>query len=411
MRKILLVFSLLVITISSVFAAQPPRQIEIMLQDSASGLAALTQLNFTAGNSPLFFSSEDHAFILQSPDSFPQMYSFTQDNVACSLNAYGPFDQTSIVRLGFAIPDSGTFTFSLQQFTNFDPASMLFLEDRQLNTFTDLRRGPYKVALSQIGEINSRFFLHITFPPSLTSSPAGCLNNDGIIMVNEDSSILWSTCKVIDSVNNVIAIDTNVTGNFSFTGLPGGNYRVEFDYSFYSPQQSVFVDEHRLVSGLNVSNNHDYVLENIQFYTAASNATQINWDFGDGSTITGVANPTYFYIYPGVYTAKVNCSNNYGCAVESDTIMYIDYATSVNNIDGKTVKVFTDINSIRIELENNGTTDYTYSVYNMDGQLVKSGPLTGSSTLLDMTNESAGMYVVNIRSSSSTLSQKVLITH
>jgi PKD repeat protein len=411
MRKILLIFSLLVVLVSDVFSAPPPRQIEIMLQDSASGLASLAQVQFAPGSSPLFFAAEDHAFVLQSPDSFPQLYSFTQDNVACGLNVYGMFNQTRVIRLGFAVSNAGSFTFSLQQFTNFDPASMLFLEDRQLNTFTDLRHGTYKVSVSAVGEINNRFFLHITLPPSLASSPAGCLNNDGIVMVQEDSSIIWNACKLIDSSNNVISIDTNVTGNFSFTGLAGGNYRVEFDYSVYTPQQSIFVDEHQLVSGLNVSNNHDHVLQNIQFYTAASNATQINWDFGDGSTITGVANPTYFYIYPGVYTAKVNCSNNFGCVVESDTVMYIDAGTSVSNIDGNTVKIFTDVSAIRIEVDNPAGEDYNYAVYNLDGQIVKSGPVSASGMYVDMKNQASGIYVVGIRSTTSSMSQKVLVTN
>ncbi len=382
-----------------------------MVQDSASGMASVTQIGFQVGASPLFVSPEDVAFVLQSPDNTPQIYSFTQDNVACSSNDYGGFNNSTILRLGLAISDSGTFTFSKQLYSNFDPASMLILEDRQLNVFTDLRQSTYKISINQIGEINSRFYLHISYPPTLASSPAGCLNNDGIIMVTEDSSIVWSAIRVFDSASVMIAIDTNITGSFTFTGLPGGNYRVEFDYSVYTPQQNVFVDQHLLVAGLNVSNNHDFVMQNIQFYTAASNATQYVWDFGDGSTITGVANPTYFYIYPGVYTVKVNCSNNYGCMTESDTLMYIEVGTSVNTIDGNTVKIITDKNTIRVETDNVAADVYTYIIYDLQGQAIKTGPVSTPDLLVDMSNNASGVYVVAVRSNSASLAQKVVITH
>jgi len=147
-----MIFSLLVSAVSNVFSSSPEKQVEIMVQDSASGLASVTQIGFQVGASPLFVSPEDVAFVLQSPDNTPQIYSFTQDNVACSSNDYGGFNNSTILRLGLAISDSGTFTFSKQLYSNFDPASMLILEDRQLNVFTDLRQSTYKIRLTRLAK-------------------------------------------------------------------------------------------------------------------------------------------------------------------------------------------------------------------------------------------------------------------
>ena len=410
MRKIGLIFSLLVVAISNAFSSSPEKQLELMLQDSATGLTALAGITFVDGTTAMFVPSEDRAFVLQFPDAAPQLYSFSQDNVACSSNSYGGLTQPAVVRLGLAVPDSGIFRISTQMFNNFDNASMLFLEDRQLHVFTDLRQSAYRVFLAG-GQINNRFVLHVTLPPVLTSSPAGCLNNDGIIAVREDSSIVWRSCKVFDSTGLMVAIDTNITGNFSFTGLSGGGYRVEFDYDVYTPSQNIFVDEHQLMAGLNVSNNHDVVRQNIQFFTSASNATQVNWDFGDGSTITGVANPTYFYLYPGVYTARVNCSNNFGCTVQADTLMYIDESTSINNIDGNTVRIITDNNTIRISMENLTGAEYNYVICDLEGRGIKTGQVTNGDMVLDMSNKASGVFVVTLKSATASLSQKVLITH
>ena len=409
MRKIGLVFSLLIMTFFSSFSSPLRKQIELALQDSATNAAGVASVYFETGTSPYYLPSEDIAITPDSTVANPQLYSYSQDNVTLASNSFGTFNNTTILRLGFGLSSRGTYILSVQQFSNFDPSSMVFLEDRLLGTFTNLRQSPYTIAINQTGEITDRFYLHVTFPPSLTSIPAGCTNNDGIISVIEDSSVVWSVCNVYDSTSTLVASDSNLTGNFNFTGLPGGNYRVEFNYSIFSPIQYVLVDEHQLISGMNVSNNHDRTYQNIQFFTPGSNATQFQWDFGDGSTITGIANPTYAYIWPGTYTATVNCSNSYGCSGHADTVMYIEVATAVDEIDGNTVKIITDKNNVTIEMDNALSSHYTYVVYNMEGQEIKSGSLSQTEVSLSFSNDAAGMYVVSLRGASSTLSKKVLI--
>ncbi|GAB4409951.1 MAG: hypothetical protein OHK0039_13970 [Bacteroidia bacterium] len=51
-------------------------------------------------------------------------------------------------------------------------------------------------------------------------------------------------------------------------------------------------------------------------------ATGWNWDFGDGTTLSGVANPTHTYQNDGLYTVTLIVSDNLGC---SDTLVRTDY--------------------------------------------------------------------------------------
>jgi hypothetical protein len=411
MKKILLIFSLLVICFSSVFSSPLRKQIQLLLQDSASGAASVSYIYFAQGTSPNFVPSEDVAITINPGDTVPQLYSFTLDNVSCSSNSYGVFQNTTIIKLGAGIYSPGTYVFSAMQFNNFAPATMLFLEDRLLGVTTDLRQTNYFVHLPQPGQVLGRFFLHVTYPPVAVGTAAGCWNNDGVISVTEDQSVTWSACKVFDSISALVRIDTNITGNFSFTGLPGGTYRLEFDYSTYALLQDVQIEQHQLISSMNVSNNHDTVLQNIQFFASGSNANQFQWSFGDGSNITGVANPVYFYINPGVYTVTVNCQNAYGCSGSADTVVYIEAATQIDEINGNTVKVITDSKSVRIEIDNVPPTGYIYTIYNVEGQLIKTGVINSPDLLLSFNNEPAGIYLVSIRNESSSLSKKVLITH
>jgi PKD repeat protein len=410
MKKIYLIFCLLVVGFAKGFSSPVQSQIEILVQDSATFMPAVTTILFTSNTSPSYFSSED---VMLTPDTSSnpvQLYSFTQDNVSCSFNSYGTFNNTTVLRLGLGIAESGTYTFSLQQFANFDPASMLFLEDRQLGVWTNLRQGSYTVPVSQAGQNTNRFFLHVTYPPVVGSGAAGCTNNNGTITITEDNSVLWSSCKVYDSASVLVAIDTDITGNFSFTGLPGGNYRVEFDYGLFAPIQYIEVQEHQLISAMTVASNHGTVGENMLFYSTSSNADQFQWDFGDGSNITGVSNPTYAYYLPGTYTVTVNCSNAYGCSSHSDTVVYIDVASSIDKIDGNTVQIITDGKTVKIELDNATAGNYTYDVYNIEGQVIKTGNITSGDMVLGFSNEASGMYIVSIRSASSILSKKVIIT-
>jgi PKD repeat protein len=385
MRKINLIFCLLITTVLSGFSA-PMQQVELLMQDSATGVSAVTTISFIAGTSPDYVSSEDVAYTFDT-SSTVQLYSYTLDNVACSFNSYGTFNNTTILRLGVGLTGSGTYTFSPQTFSGFDPASMLFLEDRQLNVWTNLRQSDYTVAISQTGQTTNRFYLHITYPPVVTSAASGCSNNDGVITVTEDNSVVWNACKVYNSASVLVAIDTTITGNFSFTGLTGGNYRVEFDYGLFAPIQYVDVEEHQLISSMNVSSNHGTVGENMQFSAMSSNANQYQWQFGDGSTITGEANPTFAYYVPGTYTVTVNSSNVYGCTASSDTVVYIDVASSINNIDGNTVQIISDGKTVKIELDNATGANFTYDVYNIAGQVIKTGPLTTGDTELGFSND------------------------
>ena len=411
MKKISAIFCLVVIVVSNAFASPLSKQVELLLVDSISGMAGVTTVSFVQGTSPNYVPGEDIPYSFLSTGNSPELYSFSQDNVACGTNEFGVFNNTTIVRLAIGITSPTTCIFSLQQFSNFDPSSLIFLEDRQLNIITDLRQSTYSVPVTQTGQTMNRFYLHITYPPVVTSTAAGCTNNDGIVNIIEDSSIVWSAVKIFDSTNTLVAIDTNITGNFNFNSMAGGNYRVEFDYTTYALSQFAWVDEHQLVAGMNVSSTHDYVRQNILFYTANSNADRFNWDFGDGSTITGVANPTYFYLNPGVYHAQVNCSNNFGCSAHSDTTMYIDVANSVNEIDGNKVQMITDSKTVKIEMDNVAANNYYYNVYDIQGQLIKTGTIESSTTLLNFSNEASGAYVIALRSNTSSLSQKVIITH
>ncbi len=80
------------------------------------------------------------------------------------------------------------------------------------------------------------------------------------------------------------------------------------------------------------------------------NIVDWSWDFGDGSTATGVANPSHSYTASGEYTVSLIATNDLGCVDTVENIVWanppplVDF--SFNNVCTDTLFTFTDASVI-----------------------------------------------------------------
>ena len=121
----------------------------------------------------------------------------------------------------------------------------------------------------------------------------------------------------------------------------------------------------------------------VQFQNSSTSATDIVWNFGDGSPTTSTLNPLHTYTTPGVYTVSLIANNPNGCTAISDT----DYMTIVVKVDTiqanfAVVKVdscnpFTAnfVNTSTSNLANNSATIYTWNFGDGTGFTGKNPPL------------------------------------
>lgn len=74
------------------------------------------------------------------------------------------------------------------------------------------------------------------------------------------------------------------------------------------------------------------------------------WDFGDGTTVTGVQNPTHSYSSPGSYTVELIATNDLGCVDTSTQLVWANPAPIVDfefsNVCTDTIFTFTDQSTI-----------------------------------------------------------------
>ena len=81
MKKVISVFCLVVLAVSGVFASSPQKHVELLMVDSATGLAGVTSILLYANTSPLYNSNEDISMHVDTTSSTPQLFSFSSDNV------------------------------------------------------------------------------------------------------------------------------------------------------------------------------------------------------------------------------------------------------------------------------------------------------------------------------------------
>ncbi|MGB0368677.1 MAG: PKD domain-containing protein, partial [Flavobacteriales bacterium] len=74
------------------------------------------------------------------------------------------------------------------------------------------------------------------------------------------------------------------------------------------------------------------------------------WDMGDGTTITGVQNPTHTYTASGDYTVQLIATNDLGCVDTSEQTIWAnpppDVGFQTSNVCSDTLFTFTDVSTI-----------------------------------------------------------------
>ncbi len=408
MKKFLIAFLLIPALVLHSFASAGKKEIILRLTEPSTFVFDETIIYLDLG-SPQFMYAEDGQKVLDDSSAAPMLFSFTSDQVSCFSNCYGNLVPATIVPLGLRVAGNGTYIISASLIDNFDPTSVLLLEDRALAVVHDLRQGNYTFTINQATQNDSRFFLHVSAPPVITTTIAGCNNNDGVIAVAQDTSIRWTSSTLYDNSFNMIASFQSVTGNFSFGGLAFGNYNLVFARASYSAIKQVQLDGKSVAVGVTASTTHTTVGQPVQFFAAATNATNYLWDFGEGSQITGVVNPTFSYIQPGVYDASIHCSNVFGCSAIADITIIVDEATSVAPLTEENISVTIQNKSLQVMFNKLIDNNYNFQLFNSVGQQLISNVLNSGENIFYLSNLPTGVYIARISNEHSAFSKKIVL--
>ena len=241
------------------------------------------------------------------------------------------------IPLSVFVSEGALFRMKLTDMANYPSTAMVFLEDRQNNVLQNLRIQPIYTIWLDSGSIENRFFLHYKPGVNLTASDEGCLGGEGVITLNNPSNTLWNV-EVYTSNDSLIAQNSALSGSWNVENLRADEYRVHFKLSnnLLETDDWILVDSGSYVNAAlhasltEVRANEDEVV----FTNISSEAQGVNWDFGDGTMVSGYTQVNHVFDTPGVYpvilTATRNeCSDTAQLNISVVTVTGIDQA--VNN--------------------------------------------------------------------------------
>ncbi len=138
----------------------------------------------------------------------------------------------------------------------------------------------------------------------------------------------------------------------------------------------------------------------VSFSNTSSNATTYSWDFGDGSGVSPLENPTYTYSANGLYNVCLTASNATSSDENCKDVNVTNIGGSIENaLLNASLKLFpTPVNDVlQITLDNNSFGNLSVSVYNMLGAaVIEPTMLNGTAASINVSNLDAGQYFLKL---------------
>ena len=110
------------------------------------------------------------------------------------------------------------------------------------------------------------------------------------------------------------------------------------------------------------------------FNATVQGASDMTWDFGDGTIVTGVLSPVHVYTSPGMYTVTFIASNATCMDVKTTFITVQDFTTGIDQAGTEVFSIFPNpanaITDIRLRLPEREET-LVINVLDAAGKLVK----------------------------------------
>jgi hypothetical protein len=263
------------------------------------------------------------------------------------------------------------------------------------------------------GDNVDRFMLH--FQPGLQADVAdqGC-DTEGAIELTQPAPTVWSTYEVKGTDNNVYATGTNLTGTVTINNLPPQEYVVTVTHqSGYTAQEYITVNPSNPINAaINASATNVQIDEMVSLTATANNATDYVWNFGDGTTQTGMSAVVHAYDAAGVYNVTMTANNNTCNDVAVKTINVTNTATGLNNTTANNLTIYGQGEHVVIEFNQWGGDKADIFMYNALGQRMES--LTGVSTIkgrqeLNVAGIIPGTYFIQVVSNGVTQGKKVFL--
>jgi hypothetical protein len=281
---------------------------------------------------------------------------------------------------------------------------MLYLEDRTLGIWSNLRTtNQYSVSLP-VGEHNGRFFLH--FRPAVEVNVANetCQQADGSVSVTNNSMEQQWNASLLNTQGELVAQSSGT--NITFNNLSDGNYTLRLvDANGYSVEQSIAIEAAINVAAViaPLTSSHYYTSEVIEasVQTVVSGA---NYEWYLNGVLKGTgSNISMNVTEAGMYTLTLKMYGS-SCVFETNTSFSVTQESTVgietaNDASGFVVypNPVRDVLNVNIN-DKLGFT--TLSIHDALGKLIHTEVLNGATgeqvIQVNMNDYAAGLYQITL---------------
>lgn len=334
-----------------------------------------------------------------------------------SINSFADFDGSEVVDLSMVPGQTGTYTIRAEYLETFDATTLVFLEDKQEGVIHCLNFAPSYTFNSDVNDAPDRFLVYFTPPAQIATVDASCSGNDGSMTIDlgvfshAGATFQWDTYQVLDNNNNVIATGNNANGVINVSNVTAGSYTLVLGYQGNTVTEQIVVDgDQAVLAAFNVVGTQHFAGDPIDFTNTTTGANDHTWDFGDGTILTGVVNPTYAYALPGTYLVKLISTNDDGCQdISTTTVEVSDKTTGIGGVEDDMLRVYGADNTIFVDVIDVTEPVTDVKVFDMTGKMILSTEVEGQNLHSIPMEEAAGYYIVRAENGDLTISRKVLI--
>ena len=298
----------------------------------------------------------------------------------------------------------------------------IIIEDRMLNTFSDLKDDTkIDFSISDAND-NPRFFIHIKTPIQFEANNVSCngksdgkvnafMNDNGIqnfVWKDEDGNILkTSNSSLSSNINNL------KPGNYV---LEAGNFKQKF---VIAEPEEVTTDFRIAYGGINyggevtTQDSEELTVntgELIHFTSQSLNETSNTWDFGDLFS-SNKKNATHTYFNEGSYNVTLT-SGNSDCSVSKFKTINVMASLEVETNLLNDIDVIVKENGILVSLNNDFSKDVSFSIVNSLGQEVFTRNINAGVKHQEKINldNAQGVYLITVRDSRDIKTKKFVLS-
>jgi len=342
-------------------------------------------------------------------NEFISIYS-TNETENFAIQAWKNITNERVIGLGVDATVTGMHAIGIPRIENIDATTLVYLEDTETGAYHNLRNGDYQFQVNEAVSGTGRFFLHFIKAVEVGATAETCNSNDGSIQLTSAPNI-WSYSLV--NANNETISEGAIETETSINNLDAGNYTLRFHaYDGYTTVQNVEVVAGAPVQVEVLAITNTTVGEVASFTANSVNATEITWNFGDGSAeLTGNV-VSHTYDMPGVYTVTASATNGACAAVNQQTIAITANTTSINQVISETVNIYPNPANNFFTITLNKEVKAVVEITDLAGKLIRTENINGQMPNVISTSElSNGIYLLNISSNNTTETIKLSVNH